>query len=351
MSIFYEPVNVNQWNLFEKVSGIGHVETFYATKEMKIGDSVLLHVGSQNKDYQSGIYAFGTVINGPYILRNHPEDYCNNRNTVDVRIDYICRGEPLFSHKEASGFIHQFRTVHRIEDRYYTFIQKRCNECTSSIVNQQGIVKAADPSTEEYLEKPYGFEPDEGEPATEPDKLTKKPKKQETLNEYAKHWIEHANEWFSKDFEGFFATFDDFRETMNNSFHGNYVSDMELAKAWDNAVREIREDRTNRNTQDIPLAGGKPITHVTKPPKPSLLRTSIVNTPESNSPVITATEPISGVDNSNGNKIGIKVRHKHYGEGVIVRYNNITMTVRFAEGSEKTFLTQYALENHIIELI
>ncbi len=125
MSIYYEPVNVFQWNMFEKVSGFGHVETFYATKSMEPGDIVLLHVGSQNKDYQSGIYAFGTIIKAPYILRDHPEDYCNNRNTVDVRIDYICYGTPLFSHQEAAVFIRQFRTVHRIEDRYYPSILER----------------------------------------------------------------------------------------------------------------------------------------------------------------------------------------------------------------------------------
>jgi len=52
MNIYFEPVNVNQWNMFEKVSGVGHVEPFLAVKSMVEDDLVLLHVGSQNKKYK-----------------------------------------------------------------------------------------------------------------------------------------------------------------------------------------------------------------------------------------------------------------------------------------------------------
>lgn len=119
MNIYFEPVNVNQWNIFEKVSGIGHVEPFLATKSMEEGDLVLLHVGSQNKKYESGIYAYGTIVKGPYILEDSPEDYCNNKNTCDVRIDYICYGTPLITHADSAEFIKQFRTVHMINEEYY----------------------------------------------------------------------------------------------------------------------------------------------------------------------------------------------------------------------------------------
>lgn len=160
MSIFFEPVNCNQWNIFEKVSGVGHIEPFLATKSMEFGDIILLHVGSQNKDYQSGIYAFGTVINGPYILRDHPDDYCNNKNTVDVRIDYICRGEPLFSHREASSFVHQFRTVHRIEDRYYQHIQKKCSNYKPFWDNQAAMEKTVSLATDDLLDVTHAIVPD-----------------------------------------------------------------------------------------------------------------------------------------------------------------------------------------------
>lgn len=122
MKIYFEPVNVNQWNMFEKVTGEGHVEPFLATKSMEEGDLVLLHVGSQNKQYASGIYAYGTIVKGPYILENSPEDYCNNKNTCDVKIDYICYGTPLITHEEAKDFINQFRTVHMIGEEHYNDI-------------------------------------------------------------------------------------------------------------------------------------------------------------------------------------------------------------------------------------
>lgn len=48
---YFEPVNVNQWNMFEKVKNIGHIEPFLATAAMNVGDTMLLHVGSQNKKY------------------------------------------------------------------------------------------------------------------------------------------------------------------------------------------------------------------------------------------------------------------------------------------------------------
>ena len=54
---------------------------------MQLGDIVILHVGKQDPAHESGVYAYGTVIYGPYILENRPAEYCNNKLTVDVRID------------------------------------------------------------------------------------------------------------------------------------------------------------------------------------------------------------------------------------------------------------------------
>ena len=116
---YYEPVNLNQWNMFEKVQSVGHIEPFLATSSMNVGDIVLLHVGSQNKSYESGIYAIGTIVKAPYILENSPEDYCNNKLTVDVRIDKINYSSPYITHNECKAFINQFRTVHKIDEKYY----------------------------------------------------------------------------------------------------------------------------------------------------------------------------------------------------------------------------------------
>ena len=117
--IFYEPVNLKQWNMFEKVSGVGHIEPFLATKAMKIGDIILLHVGAQDKQYESGVYAYGTVVKGPYILEDHPEDYCNGKNSVDVSIKKIVYGHPLISHEGFKKYNKQFRTVHKIDECWY----------------------------------------------------------------------------------------------------------------------------------------------------------------------------------------------------------------------------------------
>ena len=124
---FFEPVNVNQWNIFEKVNNIGHIEPFLATKAMKKGDVILLHVGSQNKKYESGIYAVGTVVREPYILKNSPQDYCNNRLTVNVKIDKINHSTPCITHQACKTFIRQFRTVHFIKEEHYDLIDEYIN--------------------------------------------------------------------------------------------------------------------------------------------------------------------------------------------------------------------------------
>ena len=117
--IYYEPVNLKQWNMFEKVSGPGHVEPFLATKSMNYGDIILLHVGSQDKRHESGVYAYGKVIHGPYILTGHPSDYCNEKNTVDVRIIKITYGHPMITHEKFKCYTGQFRSVHQINEKWY----------------------------------------------------------------------------------------------------------------------------------------------------------------------------------------------------------------------------------------
>lgn len=131
---YFEPVNVNQWNLFEKVKNIGHVEPFLATSSMNIGDTMLLHVGSQNKNYESGIYAVGTLVKAPYILENSPQDYCNNKLTVNVRIDKINYSSPYITHEECKAFINQFRTAHKISEEHYALIEQRLDVNTDESI-------------------------------------------------------------------------------------------------------------------------------------------------------------------------------------------------------------------------
>lgn len=118
MRVYLEPVNLRQWNLFENVKGSGHVEPFLATRDMQLGDIVMLHVGKQNPAHESGIYAYGTVIYGPYILENRPSEYCNNKLTVDVRIDRIEYEKPIITHEQCKRYTGQYRSVHAIADSF-----------------------------------------------------------------------------------------------------------------------------------------------------------------------------------------------------------------------------------------
>lgn len=63
MTFYIEPINLRQWNLFDKVKGPGHVEQFPATRDMQIGDIVMLHVGKQ--DPVKGICIFENRIQQP----------------------------------------------------------------------------------------------------------------------------------------------------------------------------------------------------------------------------------------------------------------------------------------------
>lgn len=119
MEMFYEPVNLRQWNMFDKVKCIGHIEPFLATKAMSLGDIVFLHVGQQDKNFESGIYAYGVIVKEPYVLEDSPQDYCNNKNTVDVKIVKINYSNPYMPHDECKKYIHQFRTVHKIDKEFY----------------------------------------------------------------------------------------------------------------------------------------------------------------------------------------------------------------------------------------
>lgn len=115
MNYFMEPINLEMWPMFEKITGVNHVECFLATSEMKKGDILFLHVGRQVMKYESGIYAVGEIVSNPYILHDSPDDYCNEKNTVDVRILKIDYKEPFVTHDECLEYINQFRTTHKME--------------------------------------------------------------------------------------------------------------------------------------------------------------------------------------------------------------------------------------------
>lgn len=126
MNLYFIPVDIRHWNMFEVVRTPGHIESFIATKAMTSGDLVVLHVGQQDKTVKSGIYAYGTVISEPYIKNDAPGERCNNRLTVDVRIDAISFTKPYISHDACQKYIKQFRTAHRIDSAWHDEIMSLC---------------------------------------------------------------------------------------------------------------------------------------------------------------------------------------------------------------------------------
>lgn len=124
INYYFEPVNLMKWNMFDVVKSIGHIEPFLAVKGMQLDDLVFLYVGQQDKSKESGVYAYGKVIRGPYILKNSPKDYCNGKNTVDVKIEYIRYNTPLLNHEQSKKIFTQFRTVHKLNDKSVTLLLK-----------------------------------------------------------------------------------------------------------------------------------------------------------------------------------------------------------------------------------
>ena len=108
MLIHYSPVNINQCNIFEIIESYGFIR-IKATTKMSKGDLALLHLGKQNKNYESGVYAYGTIDSDPYILENHPDDICNG------------------TREETKDFIEPLQRPHLIDSQYYNFILGKLN--------------------------------------------------------------------------------------------------------------------------------------------------------------------------------------------------------------------------------
>ena len=128
VEIYFEPVNLKQWNMFEMVSGIGHIEAFLATKNMKVGDIVLLHVGKQVSTVRSGVYAYGFITEPPAIYLGNQEEQCYGNLAVMVRIARIERAVPLMNESECKEVFTQFRSVHRVNDIYFDRILKMIDQ-------------------------------------------------------------------------------------------------------------------------------------------------------------------------------------------------------------------------------
>lgn len=118
IKLFYEPVNLNIWNLFDKVKGVGHQEYFLATQSMTVGDYILCHVGTQVSKYESGIYAVAKILEKPNIYLGDPTDFCYKQLSVKTEI-VVFSNTPIITHQLYSKYDLTFRSVHQIQEKYY----------------------------------------------------------------------------------------------------------------------------------------------------------------------------------------------------------------------------------------
>jgi len=118
MKYFFEPINLSDWNIFKKVNTFSYQESFYGTKEMKIGDMLFLYVTSGNKEISSGIYGNGIIISEP------DDNNSEQRIRVNVRIKYIRFDEPILKYDICKQYIKQFRSVHRIDETIMSGLMK-----------------------------------------------------------------------------------------------------------------------------------------------------------------------------------------------------------------------------------
>lgn len=116
MKYYFESINLKRWNMFERVEKPGHEETFIATQSMRQGDVAVLYVGKQDPTVCSGIYALGSIVREPYLYLNHPEDVCNNKIVVDIRITRISYDKPIVDEDDCKRIFRQVRSVHVIPD-------------------------------------------------------------------------------------------------------------------------------------------------------------------------------------------------------------------------------------------
>ena len=125
-NLFYEPINLQEYNMFEFLKEPGGKETFVATNDMKIGDYLLLHIGSQDTNYESGIYGIVKVLSNPYIYHGEESEHCNNKLSVDTEVVSISN-TPLMTHDDFAKYVTQFRSKHKISSDYYDELMEYFN--------------------------------------------------------------------------------------------------------------------------------------------------------------------------------------------------------------------------------
>lgn len=130
MNIFHQPVNLNDFPMFEKIKDEkvpGYIEHMTNTKAMQRGDYVILHVGKHREDIaKSGVYAWGKITQPNVFLKDSPDDVkCNNTWCCEVEIQRIWRGKPVIPAAEYKPYNRCPRKVHMIDPKHYPILLKK----------------------------------------------------------------------------------------------------------------------------------------------------------------------------------------------------------------------------------
>lgn len=116
MKIFFQPVNLIRWNMFENVNAYKYVESFYSNKSMEIGDVIVLYIGKQVDSIESGVYGFATIISEPSKILDDADDLKNNRHFVYAMIDILSFSRPLIREQKCKELFRQFQTTHQVKE-------------------------------------------------------------------------------------------------------------------------------------------------------------------------------------------------------------------------------------------
>ena len=123
---YFMPTVVTNWNYFEKIRTKGEKEYFVATKDMKIGDYIVVYISKKGNEKVAGIYALAKIISNPSVLTNNSNDYCYQK--LAVYCEYIVASRTcLIDIEKTKEIAKQFQNAHIIEKVHYGFLKKVFN--------------------------------------------------------------------------------------------------------------------------------------------------------------------------------------------------------------------------------
>ena len=128
MNVFNMPINPDRWPIFTKIKGIGHIEPFRATKDMKEGDLLVLNIVENKKEnYHRGVYGFAIVVKEMYLL-NDKNDTLNDENVVDGKITHFKFDAPIIKFMHYHKYVKNDKTPSMLEQEGKDYILNKLSK-------------------------------------------------------------------------------------------------------------------------------------------------------------------------------------------------------------------------------